>query len=268
MCKMDDMPSATRVRFADRGLGVVLTGQVTKSGTHWLAPRILDCHAWILLVAGGGWFEDAAGRVKVAAGDMLSLVPECWHSYGPGEVGGHWEELFVVASGRIWDGLVADGVLPAAGGVLRRTSAGVTPRFAALVAAKRHDGQAQPRLAAELHAVLVEAAIGGRQPAWLERAEARLSADLRGALPIPALAAELNLDHARFRKEFRRLTGLPPAAWRLRRRLDAAQTALIEEPGLTLAELAERLGFCDAFEFSKIFRRHCGLSPSAFRRGW
>jgi len=35
---------------------------------------------------------------------------------------------------------------------------------------------------------------------------------------------------------------------------------------LTTAEIGERLGYTDAFTFSKQFKKHCGVSPSVFKK--
>ena len=46
---------------------------------------------------------------------------------------------------------------------------------------------------------------------------------------------------------------------------DAAATLLVD-PTLTLATIAERCGFCDAFLFSKRFKQIVGMSPAEFRK--
>jgi len=45
----------------------------------------------------------------------------------------------------------------------------------------------------------------------------------------------------------------------------AAQRLAIEENSVT--EIALELGYTDTANFSRAFRRHTGLSPSAFRAG-
>jgi AraC-like DNA-binding protein len=59
--------------------------------------------------------------------------------------------------------------------------------------------------------------------------------------------------------------------WILRRRIATAQRLLYEGDD-SLTEIADHLGFADAFHFSKAFSRLVGLPPSQFRlrsrRGW
>ena len=41
---------------------------------------------------------------------------------------------------------------------------------------------------------------------------------------------------------------------------------MLTEQDATLSQIAERLGFCDAFYFSKVFKQVEGVSPQAFLR--
>lgn len=78
------------------------------------------------------------------------------------------------------------------------------------------------------------------------------------------LAAAVHLSPSRFHEVFREATGLTPIQYLLRRRLRAAQAMLLRGDD-TLATIAERCGFADAFHLSRTFKRHFGESPRAFR---
>ncbi len=47
-------------------------------------------------------------------------------------------------------------------------------------------------------------------------------------------------------------------------RMELARNLLLR--GLKMDAIARQTGFCDAFHFSKTFRKRCGVPPSAFRR--
>ena len=100
--------------------------------------------------------------------------------------------------------------------------------------------------------------------AWLAKAQQRLL-DTPNA-EAAQVARELGLSYETFRKEFARETGLPPARYQLRRRIDQARR-LITERHLTNKEIAEALGFYDEFHFSRRFREATGQSTRAFRQG-
>ncbi len=51
----------------------------------------------------------------------------------------------------------------------------------------------------------------------------------------------------------------------LRERRLALAADLLREPGATLAVVADRVGFANAFAFSAAFKREFGVSPSEYR---
>lgn len=65
---------------------------------------------------------------------------------------------------------------------------------------------------------------------------------------------------------FRRAYGMPPYRYLLDRRITLAKN-LLEGTGLTVAEIAARLSFCDEYYFSNLFKEKVGVSPSAYRAG-
>lgn len=86
------------------------------------------------------------------------------------------------------------------------------------------------------------------------------------AWTVASLAARSGVSRALFAKRFTRLMGRPPLAYLTECRLDEA-AALLTDTDLSIAHIAKAVGYADAFGFSAAFKRHKGLSPSAFRRG-
>ncbi len=78
-----------------------------------------------------------------------------------------------------------------------------------------------------------------------------------------ARVAGLAPDH--FSRVFEEVTGQRPQALIVENRLMRAQQLLLETP-LQIGEIAHALGFRDVFYFSRQFRDHYGLPPSAYRR--
>ncbi len=96
----------------------------------------------------------------------------------------------------------------------------------------------------------------------LDRAR-RLLAQLDGP-PISAIAAELDMGESTFRAWFGSGAGVSPVAYRIQSRIAAARDLLMD-PDLPVAEVAARLGYTDAFAFSRQFRQATGLSPNRWR---
>lgn len=86
---------------------------------------------------------------------------------------------------------------------------------------------------------------------------------LADRLPIAAIAAQAGLRRESFTRRFTQRVGMPPHAYRLADRLNAARQRLRE--GAVLAELAAELGFADQSHLGRHFRRMFGTSPRAYR---
>ena len=91
-----------------------------------------------------------------------------------------------------------------------------------------------------------------------------LQQHLTAPLSIPELAARVSLSPSRFRELFRAHTGLGPVQYLQQQRLRRARL-LIERTFLTVKEVMSVVGYSDASQFSRDFRRHHGVSPSSLR---
>jgi AraC-like DNA-binding protein len=83
-------------------------------------------------------------------------------------------------------------------------------------------------------------------------------------LRIAALAEMAHLSLAQFERQFTRVMRITPRAWLTSVRLDAAMRAL-EGSSAPVAEIAQACGFGDQSAFTRRFRRHVGLTPTAYR---
>jgi AraC-like DNA-binding protein len=81
---------------------------------------------------------------------------------------------------------------------------------------------------------------------------------------IPALARALRMSPSALAHGFRSASGESPAAWVRRRRLRHAMDLLAH--GMPVNEVAERLGFCDQFHFSRCYKQVFGSAPSRHAR--
>lgn len=83
---------------------------------------------------------------------------------------------------------------------------------------------------------------------------------------VDDLAARAGLSRRHFLKHFRRHTGTSPVQYQIRRRCEAAALALLETD-TSIVQIAQTLGYSDAFTFSKQFKSVTGHAPQAYRRG-
>src|SRR5438128_2120447 len=83
-------------------------------------------------------------------------------------------------------------------------------------------------------------------------------------LALDGLAEVVRMNVHYFVRSFRQSTGLPPHQYVLRQRIERAK-GLLEDPRLSLAEVALRSGFANQSNFTTAFRRLTSLTPGVYR---
>lgn len=102
-------------------------------------------------------------------------------------------------------------------------------------------------------------------PAQMRRVAARFEAGGGRRLTVAEMADAVNLSESWFHQVFKTTTGLTPLQWQMKQRIGMAQR-LLADPGLSIADIAGRLGFADQAHFTKVFRQSEGQTPAAWRR--
>ncbi len=232
--------------------------------------RTLDAYALVLVQDGvGSYLDDAVPHLPITPGDTIITAPGHSHWYGP-PPSGTWSETFLVFDGPIFDALAAGGVLDVSDPVRH-----VEPLEAWHARLQEFADRTRPITPVareleilELAALLVELRSGadaGPMVRPIRQARELLVADLSAELDLQGVAAAVGLPYETFRKQFRGATGRSPAAFRLDRRIEAAQ-ALLRMTTMTHAAIAASLGFADENHFAKRFRARVGTSPKQYRR--
>jgi AraC family transcriptional regulator len=98
----------------------------------------------------------------------------------------------------------------------------------------------------------------------LRRVPAFIDAHLTGDLSLLALAAQAGVSRVHFVRQFKRLTGLAPHQYVLRRRVERA-AALLRNRDACLKALALEVGFSSQSHLTAAFRRVTGTTPGAYR---
>jgi len=237
------------------------------SGHHMERPTP-DNHLLMYCEQGSGEVQLGGQRWPVQAGDLILLPAGQAHRYGasPGEP---WSIYWVHFSGRL---AAAYSDFPGMNQPV--VPVGPQPRLVAEFEALlqlRHAGYALSAFvhgACRLKALLSGlagltgrgAARRGDMEALLELMRQQLDADLS----LDYLAAAAGISRFHLVRKFRELTGHSPIQHFIHLKMQQA-CQLLDSGHEPVKVVAARLGYEDAYYFSRLFRRVIGLSPQQYR---
>lgn len=105
----------------------------------------------------------------------------------------------------------------------------------------------------------------GLAPWQQKRAIELLQSRYAESLSITELAAEARLSPFHFIRSFKNSVGVPPHQYLTKIRLERA-CVLLETTNLSITDVALEIGYDAPGHFASLFRRHYGLTPTAYRR--
>ncbi len=102
--------------------------------------------------------------------------------------------------------------------------------------------------------------------AWqVRRVTAYMRDHIGQDIGLQQLADHLRLSRFHFCTAFRNATGYTPHAWLTRLRMELARK-LLADPALRITDITLAVGYETSSAFAASFRRHVGVTPTAFRR--
>lgn len=96
----------------------------------------------------------------------------------------------------------------------------------------------------------------------LEFVDANIAVDLC----VSRLAAVAGMSPYYFCRSFKQSTGITPHRYVLQCRMEQAKRLLQEKPD-HLMEVAHQVGFADQSQFTRVFHKIVGMTPSQYRKG-
>jgi AraC-like DNA-binding protein len=102
-------------------------------------------------------------------------------------------------------------------------------------------------------------------PERLSKVISYMEDNIENRIAVDECAAIAGLSVARFQVFFREKTGIPPAEYVLRKKIERARTKLLD-PSSTITDIAFALDFSSSQYFATVFRRFVGKSPQSFRK--
>jgi AraC family transcriptional regulator len=100
--------------------------------------------------------------------------------------------------------------------------------------------------------------------AKLQRALDYIAANLAQDISLDDIAGAAAVSPFHFAHGFKQATGLSPHQYVIRQRIEQAKTMLRHQDD-PIAQIALSVGFANQSHFTTAFKRHCGMTPKAYR---
>lgn len=83
---------------------------------------------------------------------------------------------------------------------------------------------------------------------------------------VPALCLAVGMSRTLLQTKFKALTNMPPNEFIINHKIKIAATLLASRPDLTIADIADKLGFSSPRYFSKTFKVRMNIAPQEYRK--
>ncbi|HEV6965269.1 AraC family transcriptional regulator [Roseateles sp.] len=243
---------------------------VVADSAHAFGRHTHDQFGIGLIERGAQKSASGRGTVEAGPGDLITVNPGEVHDGRPLDAGGRRWRMLYVDPAQVLDAAADMAATPAFEfhtPVLR--DAAVALRFQALFEAAVAPGRSRLEAESALLA-LVARLLRPAEPrpvaaaAGIACARSRLDDDPAADFSLAGLATDAGLSRYQFLRAFARLTGLPPHAYQVQRRVQLARRLVLAGRGL--AEAAAASGFADQSHMTRCFVRCLGMTPGALAR--
>lgn len=223
--------------------------------SHCYGPAVRP--HWLLhyVVSGKGVFHREGEIYSIGAGDIF-VIPPYLETYYEADAKEPWQY--------IWIGFTAEGEVPCVFDAPIIQCAGVGAIFEEMKRCRDLENGRSAFLSArlwELVSLLQEQ--GTSRVDYVEMALNCMHAEYMRDLNVQDIADRLNLDRSYFSGLFCKKMGVPPGRYLQTLRLEKAAELMLrygESPSMAGASV----GYPDLYHFSKVFKKHFGLSPRSY----
>lgn len=239
------------------GLNPVQFGYENCAPSHAFGPAVRT--HWLLhyIVSGFGEFTRDGVKHKVGPGHIF-VIPPYLETYYEADHDKPWKY--------IWIGFTTADTLPDVFSqpVISCPSAGAL--FDEMLSCSKMDNGRSAFLSGclwKLMSLLLEQ--GKSKSDYVEKALACMHSEYMRRITIQEIADRLGLDRSYFYTLFTERIGMSPSEYLINLRLTKAAELMIdheERPSIAAASV----GYEDLFHFSKIFKKHYGMSPRSYMK--
>ena len=251
------------------GVGFMDKSGISADNLNFRFPR----YVLVVIIQGQGSYIDNNGNeYPLNTGMCFQRLPNVLHS-NLIKPDSHWQEYYLEIGGQFFTALQDMNLIKPdlfVGNI--KIDAGLESKFERLI--KRFQDyreSEQAKLFSEFTALLMECyermqPDNSTEPIQqiVDIAAEFLSDDFLHNSNIKAFCRQHGWGYESFRKIFRRQTGISPGKYRIIRRLDSS-CKLLNNRQLSIAAIAEKLGYNSQYEYSAQFKKHFGIAPNFFR---
>ena len=216
---------------------------------------------WLLhyVVTGHGTFEKGNSCYTVSPSQIFVIRPHETHRY-TADATDPWHYMWIAFESDIqMPGILGTDVFsaPAAGRIFSD----------ALTASKLESGKEEFLTSKlwELMSVLLqlESGLAQRQNPYVTKAKDYVAKNFANGIKVSDIAKELKLDRTYFSTVFKSETGMSPKQYLEKYSLERAADMLMSTES-SVAQAAYASGYGDTVNFSRMFKKHFGTSPSKY----
>lgn len=259
-----------------RDLRVTHLGQFREARQHLVTrPKGAAEHVWIYCLAGRGKAEVGGRHHALGAGDLIVLPARAPHRYFA-DPGVPWTIFwFHISGNRAQDHAAALG-LDVTHPVLHTPATDDLQRAFEEILRHALDGFTDAGMLAVATGFIRMVGmfgLGARSRNERVRNSGKRLAEVVDAIQqdllhpwtVGAMAEKAAMSAAHFSERFKEQTAMSPMAYVIHLRMQRA-AGLLQWSEASVAEVATRVGYDDAYYFSRLFRSVFGVSPRAYRK--
>lgn len=241
---------------------------------NWSNGRILEEYQIIYITDGSGKLETRQGNYVIHPGTILFIYPGMWHRYRPDKKTG-WKEHYIGFHGEFTGNIFQEQYITKQKPLMYIGFQDILiKQFFDVIEIVKDEkpGYQQVCSGITLHLISNILSINknrefsGRDiERKIRRACIYLRENLHNEVNIEQLAGDVHVGYSHFRRVFKKYTGLSPAQYHLKLRLQKAKELLITT-NLSVKQIAYDMGFQSNYYFTRIFTRKMGVPPTGIRK--
>ena len=240
-------------------LNPVILGFEDCVSEHSFGPAVREYYLIHCVVWGHGYFENERGKHKVRKGQSFLIRPSEITYYQASKTD-PWSYIWVGFTGRLAEFFdTVDDVI----------DVDLTKYFEAMRVCAEYGSMCEEYLAGQILLMMsdlsrLEAEAPLRGKAFAQRASNYIERSYMQPISVERLADNMNIDRRYLSRLFKRDFGLTVQEYIIKVRMEHAMDFLSH--GYTVAQSASLCGYSDVFNFSKMFKKYFGKSPSEIKQ--